>query len=128
VLRAPRALPVAGRALASATLSQFGRVALWAVVAISITGVARATGELSSPAQLLNTGYGRSLLLKTSLLAPALVLARGNRRMVGALAGGLPPTLRKLRSVGRAVQAELVIAMCIVVVAAVLVAQIPRRA
>jgi copper transport protein len=126
--RAPRAIPDGGRALASATLARFSRVALWSVVVIAVTGLVRATGELSSPAQVLTTGYGRSLLLKASLLAPILVLARRNRRMAFALAGGLPPTAGRLRAIARAAQAELAIAMGIVIVAALLVAQIPGRA
>jgi copper transport protein len=128
LLRAPRTLPGAGRVLASAALARFSRVALWSVVAISVTGLARATGELSSFAQLVTTGYGRSLLLKASLLAPVLVLARRNRRVVAALRGDWTPSAARLRTVARSVQAELAIVMSIVVVAAVLVAQIPGRA
>ena len=128
LLRAPRALPEGGRALASATLARFSRIALWSVVVISATGLARLAGELSSPDQLWSTAYGRSLLLKASLLLPILVLARRNRRLVAALAGGLTPSAARLRAVARAVQFELTIAVAIIVVAAVLVAQIPGRA
>jgi copper transport protein len=127
LLRAPRALPATGGALASIALARFSRVALWSVVAIAVTGLVRATGELSSPAQVLTTGYGQSLMLKSSLLAPILVLARRNRRAIAAIAAGRTPTPARLRTVARAVQAELAIAMSIVVVAAVLVAQIPGR-
>jgi copper transport protein len=127
LLRVPRALPEGGRALASATLTRFSRVALWSVIVISVTGLARATGELSSPAQLLTTGYGRDLMLKTSLLAPLLLIARRNRRLVAALVGGLTPTAARLRTVARSVQVELTIAAGIVVVAALLVAQVPGR-
>ena len=66
-------------------------------------------------------------MLKSSLLAPILVLARRNRRFVARLAGGLRPGEARLRAVARRVQAELAIAMAIVVVAAILVAQIPGR-
>jgi copper transport protein len=128
LLRAPRTIPDGGRALASATLSRFSRVALWSVVVISITGLARATGELSSPTELLTTGYGRSLMLKASLLAPILVLAQRNRRLAARLSGGWTPTAGRLRAVAHIVQTELAIAMGIVVVAAILVAQIPGRA
>ena len=127
LLRAPRALPEGGRSLASATLSRFSKIALWSVVVISVTGLARMLGELASPLQLVTTGYGRDLMLKASLLAPILILARRNRQMVAALAGGLTPTAAKLRSVARSVQMELAIAMGIVIVAALLVAQIPGR-
>jgi putative copper export protein len=67
-------------------------------------------------------------MLKASLLAPILILAQRNRRLVAALAGGLTPTAERLRSVARSVQMELAIAMGIVIVAALLVAQIPGRA
>jgi copper transport protein len=128
LLRVPRALPHSGRALASATLRRFSKVALWSVVVIAVTGLARLLGELDSPTQLLTTGYGRDLMLKASLLAPILVLARRNRRMVSALAGGLTPTAARLRSVARSVQIELGIGLGIIVIAAILVAQFPGRA
>jgi copper transport protein len=127
LLRAPRALPDGGRMLASATLRRFSRLALLSVVVIAVTGLARLAGELSSPVQLLTTSYGRDLMLKTSLLAPVLVLARRNRRLVAALAGGWTPTAARLRSVARSVQLELAIAMSIILVAAILVVQIPGR-
>jgi putative copper export protein len=127
LLRAPRALPDGGRALASATLRRFSRIALWAVVVISVTGLARLAGELSSPVQLLSTGYGRNLMLKAALLLPILVLARRNRRLVGALAGGFTPSAARLRTVARDVRMELAIAMGIVAVAAFVVAQAPGR-
>jgi len=127
LLRAPRALPEGGRALASATLRRFSKVALWSIVVISVTGLARLAGELSSPAQLWSTAYGRDLMLKASLLLPILVIARRNRAFVSALAHGLTPTAARLRTVARSVQMELAIAMAIITVAAVLVAQIPGR-
>jgi copper transport protein len=127
LLRAPKALPDGGRALASATLRRFSRVALWSVIVISVTGLARMTGELSAPAQLWSTDYGRSLMLKASLMAPILILARRNRRLVGTLADGLTPSAARLRAVARDVRLELVIAAGIVTIAALLVAQIPGR-
>jgi copper transport protein len=127
LLRAPRALPDTGRTLASAALGRFSRVALWCVVAIAVTGLVRAAGELSSPLELVTTGYGRSLILKSSLLLPILVLARRNRDAVAKIAGGLTPTAARLRAVARRVQMELAIAMGVIVVAALLVAQVPGR-
>jgi copper transport protein len=128
LLRAPRALPDTGRTLASATLRRFSRVALWSVAVIAVTGLVRMAGELSSPAQLWSTDYGRNLMFKAALLAPILLLARRNRQFVGALAGGLTPSAARLRAVARRVQMELAIGMGILTVAALLVAQIPGRA
>jgi copper transport protein len=127
LIRAPRAMPEAGRTLASAVLRRFSRVALWSVAVIVLTGLARLVGELSSPVELWSTAYGRDLVLKTSLLLPILVLARGNRRLVARLAGGLTPTTARLRSVARSVHMELAIGAGIIVVAAILVAQVPGR-
>ena len=127
LLRAPAALPAAGRTLASAMLARFSRVAVWSVVVIAVTGLARMAGELSAPEQLWTTGYGNDLLLKTALLAPVLVVARRNRRVAAALAAGWTPTAARLRAVARDVQLELVIAVGIVIVAAALVAQLPGR-
>ena len=127
LLRAPRVLPEGGRALAGATLSRFSKVALWSVLVISVTGLMRMAGELDSVAQLWSTGYGRDLMLKASLLLPILLLARRNRRMVAALAGGLTPTAARLRTVARSVQIELGIGTGIIIIAAILVAQAPGR-
>jgi copper transport protein len=127
LLRLPRALPDAGRKLASATLARFSRVALWSVAIIAVTGFARMAGELASPAQLWSTDYGRSLMLKAALLCPILILARRNRRLVAAFANGLTPSTGRLRTVARNLRMELVIAMGVVAIAALLVAQVPGR-
>jgi copper transport protein len=128
VLRAaPRRLPDGG-AVASAALRRFSRVALVAVGAVAVTGVVRAVGELGAPAQLFATAYGRSLLAKSLLLAPVALLALRNRRAVAALARAGRPSAAALRAVWRDVRAELAVGMMIVLVAAVLVAQVPGRA
>jgi copper transport protein len=127
LLRVPRVLPEGGRAIASASLARFSKIALWSVAVIAVTGLARMAGELSSVTQLWDTGYGRDLVLKASLLAPILILARRNRQMVASLAGGLTPTAARLRTVARSVQMELTIAVGIITLAAILVAQIPGR-
>jgi putative copper export protein len=62
------------------------------------------------------------------LLAPVAVLAVRNRLAIAALAAGGRPTVAVLRGVWRDVRAELVVGMAIVLVASVLVAQVPGRA
>jgi len=127
LLIAPKVIPDGGRTLASAALKRFSKVALWSIVVISVTGLARMLGELSSPVQLWETGYGRDLMLKASLLLPILVIARRNRQFVATLSNGLVPTAARLRTVARSVQMELAIAMGIITIAAILVAQFPGR-
>jgi putative copper export protein len=108
-------------------LRRFSHVALAAVAVIAATGLARALGELDAPAQLWATPYGRSLLAKTALLAPVAVLALRNRRAIAALARGGRPTALALRRVWRDVRAEVAFGTTIVLVASVLVAQVPGR-
>jgi putative copper export protein len=84
-------------------------------------------GELGGPQQLWATPYGRSLLLKSLLLAPVAVLALRNRRAIAVLARGGRPVGAVLRGVWRDVRTELVLAAGIVLVASVLVAQVPGR-
>jgi copper transport protein len=117
LLRAPAGL-------AAAVLARFSRVALVAVALVVATGLLRLTGELAHVAELWSTGYGRSILLKAALLLPLLLLAARNRRALGRLPAGGAAALRMLR---RNVRAELAIGLNIVLVAALLVAQIPGR-
>ena len=128
LLGAPRALPAHGRALASATLSRFSRIAFWSVVILAITGAARMAGEMSAPDQLWSTDYGRNLAVKVALLVPIMMLVARSRRLVATLADGTSPTAARLRVVARNVKMELAIAAGIITLAALLVAQIPGRA
>ena len=93
-----------------------------------MTGVLRTLGELGGPAQLWATPYGRSLLLKSALLAPVAVLALRHRRAIAGLGRSGRPAGAGLRRIARDVRVELVLAAGIVLVAAVLVAQVPGRA
>jgi putative copper export protein len=97
-------------------------------VALTIlTGVTRSAGELSAPAQLWDTAYGRSILYKLLLLCPIGFLALRNRRVVTSLKAVAVPSGATLRMVRRSVGIELGIAIVVVVVASVLAAQVPGR-
>lgn len=125
--RLPRVAPDGGRVAGTAVLARFSRLAL-AVVGIAVaTGVARAAGQLSDPAQLWDTAYGRSILIKLALLCPIAFLALRNRRIVMSLRRLKRPNAAGLSMVRRAAGAELVLSLTIVVVASLLVAQVPGR-
>jgi copper transport protein len=126
LLRAPALLPDGGRLVASAALRRFSRVALAAVAVIALTGAVRLAGGLAHVSELWGTDYGRSLLTKLLLVAPIAALALRNRRLIRGLAAGAPRTAA-LRAARRNVQLELAVGAGIVVVAAVLVAQVPGR-
>lgn len=119
--------PTGGPALAASVLACFSRLALVAVAVAVTTGALRAAAELADPAQLWGTAYGRSIVYKVLLLCPIAFLALRNRRVVVALERRRPNEAT-LRMVKRNAQLELGLALGIVVVASLLVAQVPGRA
>lgn len=124
--RLPRAA-AGGSVVAARVLARFSRVALAAVAVAIATGVARAAGELSDPAQLWDTSYGRSIIYKLLLLCPIGFVALRNRRVVTSLRAVAVPSGATLRMVRRSVGLEMTVAVAVVVVASILVAQVPGR-
>ena len=106
-------------------LARFSKVALVAVAVAVVTGVVRSFGELSDPAQLWETAYGQSILYKIALLVPIGALALYNRRIIVALKSVTKPNAPTLTLVRRMAGAELILSVVIVIVASVLVAQVP---
>lgn len=128
LLRLPRAVPgTAGIRVSTAVLTRFSRVALVAVAAVVATGLVRSVGQLDDPAQLWQTAFGRSILFKIGLLALAGGLALRNRKVVTSVNALGAPRAAALRSVRRAAAAEFVLGLGIVLIAALLVAQVPGR-
>ncbi|MEE1652085.1 cytochrome c oxidase assembly protein [Brachybacterium sp. J144] len=76
-------LPRLDDAAAVAAVRRFSPWALAAVVAIALSGLLSASIRLSSPAELLTTGYGRVMLLKALGLAVLAVLGAVQRRRLG---------------------------------------------
>jgi copper transport protein len=66
---------------------RFAPVAAGAIAALALTGVLRAVGELDHASQVWTTSYGRTLIVKTALLAVPIALALVHRGV---------PTLRGL--------------------------------
>ena len=81
----------------------------------------------SDPAQLWETAYGRSIVIKVALLLPLAFLAFANRRVLVAVAARGRANRATLRLVTRNARAELVLSLGIVLVASLLVAQVPGR-
>lgn len=124
-LRLPKVAERSGGALSARILARFSKVALAAVAVAVVTGVIRSFAELSDPAQLWDTAYGQSILYKVALLVPIGALALYNRRVIVALARVQRPNGPTLALVRRMAGAELALSLVIVVVASVLVAQVP---
>lgn len=125
LLRIPKLAPEGGPGLSAELLARFSRVALLAVVLALVTGVVRSASELGGPAELWETTYGRSIVYKLLLLAPIGALAMYNRRIVTTLGRVRRPNRATLRRVRRVATAELGLGLAVVVVASLLVAQVP---
>jgi len=125
--RVPRIAPQHGPRIAAAVLHTFSGVALAAVGVVVLTGTVRSIGQLSDPAQLWDTSYGHSILIKIGLLAVITLVALWNRRVTNNLALTSAPPRRALAMVRRAATAELAMAVTVVLVASLLVAQVPGR-
>jgi len=123
--RLPKVAPERGSALAARVLARYSRVALVAVAVAVITGVIRSLAEMDDPAELWNTSYGQSVLIKVALLIPVGALALYNRKVIVALRPVRRPNAATVRLVRRLAGAELALSLVIVVVASVLVAQVP---
>lgn len=125
--KVPRVAPSSGPRIAATVLHRFSGVALAAVGAVVLTGTVRTIGQLSDPAQLWSTSYGQSILIKVGLLAAITLVALWNRRLTNAIALSAAPPRRALSMVRRAATAELAMAITVVLVASLLVAQVPGR-
>ncbi len=62
---------------------RYSRLALPTVLVVLATGVVSALAELDRPGDLLDTGYGRTLLVKSLLVLAALTLAGVGRLVLG---------------------------------------------
>lgn len=124
-VRIPRVAPDGGRALTARLLAGFSRVALVVVTAAILTGVVRSVSELGDPAELWTTGYGRSILYKLLLLCPIAFVALYNRRIVTSLRDVERPSRATISLVRRTAGAELVLSVTVVIIASLLVAQVP---
>jgi len=123
--RAPALAPQGGAGVAARLLSAFSLVATAAIIVIIGTGVIRSIGELGGVAELWDTAYGRSILFKIGLLVPLTGVALYNRRILAALGRVGRPNGATLRLVRRTVGCELGLSLVIVLIAAILVAQVP---
>ena len=106
----------AREAMARACVLRFSKLALPTVAVVGIAGIYLAVRELPGPSDLLTSGYGVTLVLKTAVALGALSLGAYHRRFVmPRLAAG-----QNLASVRRTLTVELWFLGAVLVLAAVL--------
>ena len=105
--------------------ARFGRIALPAFLVVALTGSINALLQLGAPDEIWNSGYGRVLLAKISLVATVALLSylhavRLRPRLVAESSYG-DPHRRRERSHRRLLAAEIPAAVAVVALAALLV-------
>jgi copper transport protein len=116
--------------LGAGVVVRFSTLAVGAVGLLVVTGVYRALAELSSLSDLVDTGYGRALLVKLAIFAVMLLGGAYNRFVVHPrlerAAIGLEPSDRgAMAALRTSVAAELALAAAVMVAVAVLVSLPP---
>ena len=126
LLRLPRVAGAGGRRAGGLALARFSWLAVIAVALLVASGIVRAIGQMSSPADLWETPYGWTILVKIGLLTVASVLALDTRRIVATLRrrGGTPNTATLAR-VRRNAWVEVGLTLVVVAFSALLVGQVP---
>lgn len=131
LLPAGRRLQAADRVrLVSAAVVRFSGLGVVAVALLAVTGVYRALAEVGSPGDLVDTRYGVVLLVKLIIFAAMLAVAGYNRlvlhpRLERAGLGLETDERGAVAALERSVRAELVLAVGVLVMVALLVATAP---
>ena len=113
--------------LAATAVPRFSEIAAVSVLALIVVGVISAYLQTRSVTALIDTAYGRLVLLKVALLIPILVMAAfNNLRSVPALESGTASPAIRRRFV-RLVSGELALIAAVLAVTAALVAEPPGR-
>lgn len=106
-------------------LQRFSAIAIVAVPALLIAGLAMALYQVDEAAALVQTGYGRSLLLKVAVVALVLLVALDNRfRLTRQLAASRQGTRQRLQ---RNLRVESGLMVGVIVLTATLSTFMPAR-
>jgi len=113
-------------------ITRFSTLALTAVAALLATGVAQSVLHLGSLSDLVDTAFGRAILVKSALFVALFALGAYNRRcsqpaLTRLAAGGQPPG-RAGGVLRRTLRAEIVLMTGVLAVTAALVAYSPSAA
>jgi copper transport protein len=111
--------------VASHALPRFSALALGSVAVLVLAGVANGLLELDGLSGLVDTTYGKLLLVKAGLVAGLIALGAVNRRSIRDLRGGDTPSVLR-RRFARTLGVELGVMVLVVAVTAALVAEPPN--
>ncbi len=105
---ATRPLPEGERSrLLDRVLARFSPIALWSVIALAAAGILQTALELERVPDLVETAFGRTVLVKVALLAGLVGLGAANRRRILPALSRLASAAQAPGSVGRALRRNL---------------------
>ena len=102
--------------LLSSLLARFSPLALGSVIAIAITGTIQAIVEVGSFGALIDTAFGRAVLIKIGLLLVLIGLGAVNRQRLLPAAKKLASAGERLGAVGRSIRRNLRLEVVLVIV------------
>ncbi|MGH2519481.1 MAG: FixH family protein, partial [Chloroflexota bacterium] len=110
-------------------IGQFSRLALGAVMGLAATGLYQAYLHFSGLDQVLSTGYGQALVVKTGIFAAALLLAGWHRFILepGTRQPASPRATRSRGLFGRGLAAEALLGVAVLAAAGVLTSLAPAN-
>lgn len=115
---ATRGIPAAQRRSMYATaIPRFSTLAIASVIVLSVTGFYASWLQIGNLPALLDTSYGRTLLVKLGLLIPLLILGAVNLRIIGPR---LQHDAKNGTQFGRTVTAEAIVGIAVLVVVGLL--------
>lgn len=108
---------------APTALADLGRFSRWATVCVAVligTGLFQTWRTVRFPAALIDTAYGRLLLVKVAIVAVVVILGAGARRWVRRTDDAQPPERAVVRRLRRGLVGELLFGAAVIAVTAVL--------
>ncbi|SJM63628.1 Copper resistance protein CopC [Gulosibacter sp. 10] len=98
------------------TTSRFSRYALWSVVLLAVSGTVMTLLILDEPSQLLETGYGRTLLIKLGIVLAVVLLGAWNRKRLLPQIAAKPTTRMRWAGLRRLLAYEAALIVTIVAI------------
>jgi copper transport protein len=115
---AARDIPAAQRrAIYATAIPRFSTLAIASVIVLAVTGFYASWLQIGNLAALLETSYGKTLLVKLGLLIPLLLLGAVNLRIIGPR---LQRNAKNGTHFGRTVTAEAILGIAVLVVVGLL--------
>lgn len=100
--------------------ARFSRCAIYSVILLALSGTLMAALIISTPSQLVATGYGRTLLIKLAIVASIIAIAGWNRKRILPAVAAEPTVSKRWEGLRRTLSYEAALLCAVVVVTGLL--------